>query len=379
MRANMLFLSLFLLVLPALALADNGTSGTEGLLPPSVPQANGLMVINAVLVNGSVAAGMPLAITVSQGNSDATTTYRLITGRDGTVIITLDAGSYSLNAVLDDMATSGVDFASSATLTVPDGNNLTMVFYPAGSVSGIVLEDGRLVPGASLSASCASDWFDYGKMDGADAKTGEAGNFLFRALPTGTCIISASTQASAGSAQVDVGQGKISTMQLEAKPKALALSAIALALGAIAVAAAAVYLLFFSGKKRPAGAAPNAQAEKAPAGKNRKGRARAVAMKVRAPAQHAMARAAAPQKAPAFDADSEKARAVLSTLSEREAEIVRFLCSAGGKAKRSTMQHKLLIPKTSLLRNLRSLERKRIVKITPFGRNLVAELQGEMF
>ncbi|MEM4348556.1 MAG: hypothetical protein QXN37_03235 [Candidatus Anstonellaceae archaeon] len=60
-------------------------------------------------------------------------------------------------------------------------------------------------------------------------------------------------------------------------------------------------------------------------------------------------------------------------------EITLFLLKSGGRAKRSQIQHKLLIPKTSLLRNLRSLERKNIVKLVSFGRNLLAEINQHIF
>ncbi|MFA6908055.1 MAG: hypothetical protein WC263_04470 [Candidatus Micrarchaeia archaeon] len=377
----------FLLILSASALAfpDNASSPA----PPPVPQSDGLLALQAVLVNGTPAAGMPLLISATKAGSSAPTAYRLITGRDGNVLLTLGRGSYQLDCVLDNMATSGADYAATASISVPGEQNLTLAFYPAGSVAAAALEGGQVVPFATMHASCASDWFDYEMINGADAQAGQAGDFIFRALPAGTCVISASTQASAGSVQVNVGQGTLSSVQVELRPKALAPTDIALALAAIAVLAVLVYYLLFAKRKQPEAAAQDAAPEKkAPMKKSGKAHAkekpgamkeaRKTALREAAP-RGASARMPAQQKASAFDADGEKARAVLSTLSEREADIVRLLCASGGKAKRSTMQHKLLIPKTSLLRNLRSLERKNIVKLIPFGRNLVAELERSLF
>ena len=371
MRASTLFLFFLFFSIPALAFADNASSSA----PPPVPQSDGLVALQAVLVNGSPAIGMPLLITATKTGGSPPTTYRLITGREGNVLLTLDRGNYQLNCVLDNMATSGADYAATASLAIPGEQNRTLAFYPAGSVAVTALEGGQVVPGAIMHASCASDWFDYGLVNGADAQAGQAGDFIFRALPAGTCVISASTQSSAGSAQVNVEQGKLPSIQVELKPKALSLSDIALALGAAAALAAILaYLFFFAVKKQPAQDAPAPHAdEKTSAVKAVKAKSRATAP---SPQPKSAAHAAA---ASAFDVNGEKARAVLSTLSERETEIVRFLCASGGKAKRSTMQHKLLIPKTSLLRNLRSLERKNIVKIIPFGRNIVAELERSLF
>jgi len=375
MRFAPVFLVFFIFLAPALALAENA-SETGNTDPPAMPQGNGPIAVKAVLANGSSPTGMPVTIIATEGNT--TTTYRLITGREGNFLLQLGSGNYQLSATLDDMSTPGVDYASSTSLAVPVERNLTIVFYPAGSVAASVLENGQAVPGASVHVSCSSDWFDYTKINMAhDANAGEAGDYLFRALPASTCVISASTQTSAGFAQVAVEQGKLQNTQIVMKPKALGLSDIALALGAVGIVAVLAYHLFFAGRKRPA---HQEQAEeKAPAVKSRKQTARAKAMAAPPQPKHAEARAAVPKKASAFDVNSEKARAVLSTLSEREAEIARFLCESGGKAKRSTMQHKLLIPKTSLLRNLRSLERKNVVKLIPFGRNLVAELQRSLF
>ncbi|MFA5929715.1 MAG: hypothetical protein WC861_02435 [Candidatus Micrarchaeia archaeon] len=332
------------------------------------------MALQALLVNGSPAVGMPLLITATKSGSSTPTAYRLITGREGNVLLTLDRGSYQLDCVLDNMATSGADYAATASVSMPGEQNLSLAFYPAGSVAATALENGQVVPGAIMHASCASEWFDYEAINGADAQAGQAGDFIFRALPAGTCVISASTQTSAGSAQVDVGQGTLSSVQVELRPKALAITDIALMLAAIAVLAVLAYYLLFAKRKQPEMAAQDAAPEKkAPMKKSGKANAKAKPEAVKE------ARAPVQQKVSAFDVNGEKARAVLSTLSEREAEIARFLCASGGKAKRSTMQHKLLIPKTSLLRNLRSLERKRIVKLIPFGRNLVAELERSLF
>ena len=375
MQKLSLFLAFLFLFSPSLALAENVTS-VDSQLPPAVPQSQGPVAVRAELANGSMALGMPITITATSGN--ATATFRLITGREGNFLLQLGDGEYQLNAVLDDMATPGVDFASTTSLSVPSQRNLTMVFYPSGSVAATVLEEGAIVQGASMHMSCASDWFDYGEINGANAQAGQAGDFLFRALPAGTCVVSASTQMSAGSTRVDVKQGTLSTIQVELKRKALALTDIALVIGAIAVVAILAYQLFIVGRrKKPAAQEAHAEEQSARPKASRQGNAGVAAQSVQVQA----AKAAPPKEAPSssLDVNSEKARAVLSTLSEREAEIVRLLFSSGGKAKRSTMQHRLLIPKTSLLRNLRALERKNIVKLTPFGRNLVSELDRKLF
>jgi len=332
--------------------------------PPPAPQGQGPVAVKALLANGSAPLGMPATIIATSAGS--TTTYRLITGREGALLLQLGDGNYLLGATLDDMATPGVDFASSAELSVPAQRNLTLIFYPSGSVAISVLEGGKAVPGAEMHVSCSSDWFDYSLMN-AGARAGEAGNHLFRALPAGACIISASTQAAAGSRQVEVEPGQLLNATVELSPKAMAVPDIMAAVAAIVVIAALAYALVSRMKPEQK---ENAAAEKKESKRQANSKAASRVQQVAKPAAYAPS---------GFDAKSGKADAVLSTLSEREADIVRFLMSSGGKSKRSTMQHKLLIPKTSLIRNLRSLERKNIVALTPFGRNLVAELERGLF
>jgi hypothetical protein len=356
MRRTLGCLLLFLL-LSAPAFAES---------PPSAPQGGGPVAVKAMLSNGSAPTGMPVTITATAGGS--TTTYRLITGREGNLLLQLGDGNYQLGAALDDMATPGVDYAASASLAVPSERNITLIFYPSGSVAASVLEKDSVVPGADMHVSCSSDWFDYPMMN-SGARAGEAGDYLFRALPAGTCIISASTQTAAGSRQVKVEPGQLQSATVELSPKAMAVPDIMVAFAAIIVIAALAYALV--SRMRPAHKEAGKQQKAARAPQDAKPSSRAAKQEARAPQS-----AYAPS---GMDAAGEKARAVLSTLSEREAEIVRFLMASGGKAKRSTMQHKLLIPKTSLLRNLRALERKNIVKLIPFGRNLVAELQRSLF
>jgi len=367
MRFAHFFLAFFLFLSPALAFSENVSADSS--VPPSAPQGEGPVSVKAVLANGTPPMGMPVTIIATAGG--ATTTYRLITGREGNFLLQLGSGDHQLSATLDDMATSGVDYASSAAVSVPSERNLTLTFYPAGSVAASVLEEGRLVPGADLHVSCSSDWFDYSAINGASQRASEAGDFLFRALPTGTCVISASTQTAAGSAQVAVEHGKLKNAQIDMKPKANAFQDMLPALFAVLVIAVGVYFVF--ARKKPADArreTPPEAVQKPTARRQKEKQPRASAKAAPATAQHLQKQ---------FDVKSGKVRAVLGTLSEREADIVRFLMSSGGKAKRSTMQHKLLIPKTSLLRNLRALERKNIVKLIPFGRNIVAELERSLF
>lgn len=325
--------------------------------PPSVPTDTGVLFGTALFSNGSVAANLPVIILVRSNGSE--TIYRLITDSSGGFVLSSGTGKYEIDALLADSATATIDHAATAQADTAKEENVTLIFYPAGSVAGVVRLDGSPVAGASVKVACPSSGFDYARVNGgAKVLAGEAGDFLFKALPVGTCQLSASTDSLAGSAEASVEYEKTVSVAVEIERKAAQSDLLPVALGILALAIIAYAAFKFAQKgkeekEQPMGPAYPPQEKK---------------------------KKAARQKEEAEDSgmssklSDPKVKAVLATLSDREREIVKFLFKSNGRAKRSSLQHKLLIPKTSLLRNLRSLERKRIVKLTPFGRNLLAEI-----
>lgn len=347
---------LLLFALPTLFAASEADS------PPAAPAQLGLVFGRAIFANGSPAQSLPMTI-LARSNTSATV-YRLITDQKGNFLLSLSKGKYEIDALLDLHDTPGIDFASTASLDSSLEENTSIILYPAGSIAGKVSQSGSPVPGARVHVSCPSDSFDYARINGAvQTNAGEAGEFMFRALPTGTCVVSAYTDSLAGSSETRVEHGKAASVSVELRNKASATDLLAVAIFAAVALVAIIFiaLRFFGKKEHPPSAASEAQGQTAPS-EHKKAKAEKQA-----------------HEAPESKYDESKVKAVLSTLSEREREIARFLIKSGGRAKRSQLQHKLLIPKTSLLRNLRSLERKNIVKLTPFGRNLLAELQEQLF
>ena len=344
-------------VIMALALAN--AVGDE--LPPPAPTGGGVLFGHAVFSNGSSIANAPLVILARSNDSE--TVYRLITDSAGRFVLSLSATQYSLDSLLDYPETPGMDFASTASADLATEGNATLIFYPAGSLAGTVTEAGSPVPGARVRVNCPSSSFDYARINGGTAvQSGDAGDFLFSALPVGTCVVSASTDSLAGSQELQVENGMTSSASVALLKKAAQTDALPIALAVLvaAIIAYAAFQFLQKGKKekeQTIHAEPSWQSshftQKKKEAKQKEEEEEGISSKLSDP----------------------KVKAVLATLTEREREITRFIFKAGGRAKRSTIQHKLLIPKTSLLRNLRSLERKKIVKLTPFGRNLLAEIE----
>lgn len=362
MRLFAIVLSLLFLAFPLAYALENDSE-----LPPPAPPSEGTVFATAMLANGSLAPNSAIILLAKSNKSEVV--YRTITDKAGKFILSLDKGIYEIDALLDDYSTPGIDFAATASADFTRSQNITIVFYPSGSLSGKTIEasdSGAPVPSARVFVSCPSAFFDYGRINGeTQMQSGEAGDFLFRVLPVGSCIVSASTDSLAGTADVQISNGKSTSATIGMKKKSGSLDFLLVALAAAAIIGVVAVVAY--GRAWSKGQPPLVHSQ-------------AGAFEPAHLAKGKIAKHASPEKEPSkFDASSQKAKAILSTLSDREAEIVKFLCRQNGRAKRSQIQHKLLIPKTSLLRNLRSLERKNIVKLTPFGRNLLAELEEKLF
>ncbi len=324
--------------------------------PPPVPSGEGIVFGHAVFANGSSVSNAALVILASSKSSD--TLYRLITDSSGGFILSLDNGKYEIDSLLDYYTTSGIDFASTASVNLPSDGNLTLIFHPAGSLTGKVSESGSPLPDASVSITCLSSPFDYQRINRAEqVKAGQAGDFLFSALPVGTCIVSSATDSLAGSLEVQILHGKTISAEVLLEQKATSIGVLPVLLAIIVVIIISIYFVSRKKKNELPDAIPPVpqQPVSKPKAQQRKPKEKQAGLAQRL-------------------ADP-KVKAVMSTLTDREKEIVRFLFKSNGRAKRSTIQNKLLIPKTSLLRNLRSLERKKIVKLIPFGRNIVAQVE----
>ena len=132
MRFPCLIFIFFSIFLAAHVHAEQNTSE----LPPSVPPEMGTVIARVIFPDSTPAANAPLFMLVRSGNS--TSVLRLITDQNGQVLLSLGPGRFELDTLLDYYNTSGIDFASTASIDASTGQNATLILYPAGSVSGSV-------------------------------------------------------------------------------------------------------------------------------------------------------------------------------------------------------------------------------------------------
>lgn len=276
--------------------------------------------------------------------------------RNGSARVLLDSGKWSVVGDVDDLETQGKDLATYSEITVAGDSNFTLYFIPVASANIQTVDSaGSVVPNAEISISCVK--LDEGKvalMNGQqELRTDSNGLLLARYVPTGPCVVSASQDSSVGSTNINLLKGQFVSLKstlggsLRKNGWGIELAVVAIAL--VAIAAYVGWKYFAMGGERRKAAHGEAAAE---------------------PSTVPMAHDEKKADEEFFGkiAVTEKMRGVLKTLGEREKKIVRLLVKNGGAMRQAKIYNTLLIPKTSLVRALRSLERKNILKLEPFGK-----------
>jgi len=275
--------------------------------------------------------------------------------RNGSARVLLDSGKWSVIGDVDDPQTQGKDLASYSEITVSGDSNFTLYFIPAASANiQSVDSQGDVVPNAGISISCVKmDEQKVALMNGQEKlQTDANGLLLVRFVPAGPCVVTASQDGLVGSTNINLQKGQFaslkSTLGASLRKSGNGIELVVVAILVIAIVAYIGWKYFVM--RREGREAENKEAAVEP-------------------------RAATHEEKKSEDEEffgkisvTEKMRGALKTLGEREKKIVRLLVKNGGAMKQAKIYNTLLIPKTSLVRALRSLERKNILKLEPFGK-----------
>lgn len=197
-----------------------------------------------------------------------------------------------------------------------------------GSVSGFVKDDlDNVVPDAELKFECAV----CGEFD-LPTKSDSFGSFRVDILPVGGYVVYASSEGYLGYSEITVTQGNLESvnialeMKVKGKDKTFSLGyVLGVALIALLVAAGVMYY-FLSSK-------------------------------------NSVEKVKKPKKVKKGRCDD-----ILPTLGTNEKEIVNFLMCNENKSTQASLRHNTGIPRTSLSRCLKSLERRNVVQIKARGK-----------
>lgn len=252
--------------------------------------------------------------------------------KNGLAKVYLDAGAWSVKAESDKPNTPGKDFVGFASLNVSGDARVLLYMQPVGSIRGeIVDEEGKSVGVADAGVDCVNAFYDLEPL-----VVDSAGRFFAKHVPTGACTVYASSGGKTGSVDVDLKQGELENVRIVlSQAMATGSDLVFVVLGAAALLAVAGAFYYFLKPGRKRGETPKERRE--PAG-------------------------AKPSKPLGG-----RARDVLKTLNAKEKRITEFLLEKG-KTKQSVLYKELLIPKASLSRALKNLERKGVVELQRVGK-----------
>lgn len=270
--------------------------------------------------------------------------YMAYSGEDGKASLLVQKGKWIVVGKIHELQSEGSDYISYE-METEGGNEAELIMWPSGSIRGkVYAKDGELIADSSVGASCA---YTYGEQN---VKSDAFGVFFFQYLPVGRCVVTASKGNEIGTADITVEKGKITEanvvlgerMKIEENYMWLLAAGIIVIL---IVIGAFVWKIMGEHKKKL-----KKTSEKII--KSREKKESRVAIPV-----HSFGEIPATQRM--LD--------IMKALNEKEKSIVEFLLKNGGKARQSKISYTLMMPKTSLLRALYSLEHRNIVVSKKFG------------
>lgn len=288
-------------------------------------------------------------------------------GQQGQIHLRVDAGEYELALRADNAKTYGSDYFSQSKYQFYSNANKTVYLLSVGSLRGMVYsKGGMIVSGASVKADCGAV---YSKP--VEMITDSYGSYKFDDLRAGPCKLSAVMGNQTGNSDVEIRQGEIAdskitlegTIEKEAKADENSFNYAYLLVGIAIIAAIAAEYYFGI-------YVPNNKKEKIAkqAAKPKTELRKKVVEEKKAPIEHHEVKQthgiAMPKKAPD----------ILKTLGENECKIINLLCESGGHSTQAKIKNTLFIPKTTLARLFKSLEKKNIVEIKKSGRLKRVEL-----
>lgn len=348
-------LVVFLILLTAFSHAQNFDS------PPPVPTGDYKLTFYLTDSQGEKIPNSQAYFTFTDEKGASVQTSSAV--RSGITYAFLDKGNWQGIIEVDDSLTPAYDYALAFNTSISSDTNITLRLYEISSTNlRIHDEAGLLVPSVSISLDCVrvppSEKSKFPK-DALSATSSPEGTLLLRHIPIGNCYIYASKDNRVGMISVNSSRGEIVERTAVLKDKVKDDMFSLLPFFVVLIAALIVMYFVFVKKKgdekdespqqgKPIHAEANASHEE----------------KARTAKSHEEDKQIQNKHASVF---AEKLSGILNTLDAREKKIVELVRKNGGQMKQSKIYHTLLYPKASLSRMLRSLERKNIISLEPFG------------
>ena len=217
--------------------------------------------------------------------------------------------------------TAGLDYFGETKTSIDEHNIISVYLHPSASLQGVVVDENQnLVSNSQLHFSCSGNMpFEFPQ------ESDQFGTFYLEAVKPGPCTIYARKHGKTGSVKVDLAQGDFEEVSLVLSQKESGFFR-SFAFNIVLISIILIAILYVSRKSL----------------KNRNN--------------------------PVQKVKKSKLEDVLPTLRENEKRIVEFLRKEREASYLSKIHYKTGISKGALFRNLKSLERKKIIVRSKEGR-----------
>jgi uncharacterized membrane protein len=237
----------------------------------------------------------------------------------GNITLYLPKGIYSIEMRGDALETPGGDYYYEGTLNVDNDAQISIHFFPVGSLRGTVINGNTIIPNALVKFVCSKS---YGSLE--ETQTDTYGSFSNDYLPIGECRVHARLNDRIGYADVTIKPGTVTTLELNLS-KQTAKDSNYLIFAGIGMFLLIIIVVFFKLK-------PQQLTQELPK-----------------------------------PMESSRSKDLMSTLNEKEKQVVSLLVEKG-ELYQNKIVYETNIPKTSLVRILTSLEQKHIIESKQIGK-----------
>jgi len=341
----------------ALVIAAAFLISVSSAAPPGIPQGDYIIRIYAQdLTTSEYLPNASVQVYTRATNSQDYTLVSARTRYDGMLITYLDKGSWRILADMDDPSTPGKDLVALNEINVTGDSNLTMAFQEAGSLSGDVRdEQNTTIDSADIHIDCVNSAYSPDELN--DNPKVSNGAFFVKYVPTGACRVTFTAEGVSKTYDINLKKGEDGHLSVVLARGAFFQDPliIGIAIVVLLLLASAVYYITRRPNEKPSPEPPAQTAQPLVEERFK-------------PAETP----AAPPTQPL--AKTKKVLDVMKTLNPREREIVELLLENEGRMKQSKICARLLIPKTTLSRTVRSLEARNIVVLKATGKTNMVEL-----
>ncbi len=325
--------------------------------------------VHFVPVGGVDLTGALLSIQYESGDLGDGVVERMIL-TSNTVSISVPEGEKNVLFIVDFLETPTKDyFGEKVISSVTVGETVEVLVFPIGYVQGRVVDSAdNLIGNANLLFECS-----HGFTILYPLVTDSIGGFRVPNMPVGTCHISASLRDKVGSSDILIERGKVANLDIILTQDVRHISWFfivgGIVLGVLLIGGGWYWFRFVKVKKRVVRGHSRLRRKKK----------YAVGDEINGGDNNGGDNNGGGMKSDADEADSSSVFSssneisshtsiILQTLSEKEKMIVEYLISCDGTSSAATIRHACHIPRTSLLRIISGLERKKLVSVEKMGK-----------